>query len=1395
LIAHQYHVGEHLVVVFLRMLVRGSSDYNQGFLNDPKGYGDRYLAPLVDMAKIEKWLEDQISEAPPPEKQEPTEDERRYLWEVLGKEAPNGTEVLVCESEDWVRTVTDKKMRNKLVLLAEPLLEASENGTDEQCTIPVQNRSDLRIVGRYFPEHAKLFLAATVSDPSEAAVKRVRDRYSSILSAESTAVTEKLILQHSMRAYPNELLLDEDLWIDVEQDEASNLALSPEEASILESVHNLSGGTNSVGFPLFINGRAGSGKSTILQYLFADYLRLHFSMPRSESLRPPLYFSCSTDLLQRSREVVSGLLTCGHRCVLRHHHDADMGDAEREQEVLSACFREFHSFLYSYLPPEARSGGFSRSGYVDYARFKVLWHEKFGRDPKAVKSYGADVSWHVVRSYIKGLSADGYLDPEEYCEQPERERTVSEQTFEVIYKRVWKNWYGPMCEEGEYWDDQDLARRVLEDERIRPQYPAIFCDEAQDFTRLELEVLFRLSLFSERRLTPHELNRVPFAFAGDPFQTLNPTGFRWDAIKSAFVLKFLRSLDPASQSGIKDLNYQELSYNYRSTKNVVRLCNSIQAMRSVLFAIPDLKPQTTWQYESASPMPVWFEIGKGNVLDALKKETDLTIIVPCQEGEEIAYVDDDEFLSSAVQRDDTGVPQNVLSATRAKGLEFNRVVLYGFGRDCFPDLLAPLEGAESYADTPEMALPREYAVNRLYVAASRPKRRLFVIDSIEGMHRLWRFATDAETQEAILVQVRHDSGVWRENIGMLQPGVAESWSTDREDLSEVAARYEREGRSNRDYYMLRSAAMSYQNVGDQLKARQCLAFALLYEQQYKKAGDTFADCEDYEQALAAYWEGSEYEAITRLGKTTPEVCTGLEYRLSSFFTKSPSAKAGMDLLTMIEEKLSDSAFQDSVLPSQAWGSAIRRIFEDLLRAKLPDAQPRAWLNISQSAERLSHLGFSVSPSSLGMLFYRAEEWGPAVSYWSAAKDTQTDEFRDASARALLAEIESGRKSKATSDEAAVLAEFYTRTKQCSLAARYWAQVDDEKGLARACSLALEIGDRASALDAVKSVIEMAVRHGRWSQLLTLWEDGKWGLIHGEGKKALQQILREEGDAIDATATLLLAQSDLLPAADGSQQKRVSDLLKRLYVQDMSSWVRHTTPDVAGAAIERAGRVIDALQFWENVMAAPVFTIEQKQRAQRRWIKAKFRQADREERANRAQLARRHAGEAEEKVRAWGIADAYALPEYAAVRGFTQPVALPLSRHALQVSSKEPSTPPSLEADKPKEEPTSRAPVKPPPKPLDSHHLVWSVGELTFRYSKEARRINVEHRKTLETATIHLGEGRCTSSDVEFVSEGGNQGVFICRRWDLACDVSRLHDGHVGIRFPGERFEVLLQVGE
>lgn len=73
--------------------------------------------------------------------------------------------------------------------------------------------------------------------------------------------------------------------------------------------------------PVFINGRAGSGKSTMLFYLFADYCYRYQKYylqhrQRLNSVPHPLFLTYNEQLLGKAREGVKKLLKSHHKFLL-----------------------------------------------------------------------------------------------------------------------------------------------------------------------------------------------------------------------------------------------------------------------------------------------------------------------------------------------------------------------------------------------------------------------------------------------------------------------------------------------------------------------------------------------------------------------------------------------------------------------------------------------------------------------------------------------------------------------------------------------------------------------------------------------------------------------------------------------------------------------------------------------------------------------------------------------------------------------------------------------------------------------------------------------------------------------------------------------------------------------
>jgi hypothetical protein len=502
------------------------------------------------------------------------------------------------------------------------------------------------------------------------------------------SVNQELLLRQSKRAYPGLVVYDADLWVHgiQESDDKANLALSEEEAEVLRSGED--------GYPLFINGRPGSGKSTVLQYLFAEHLYNHLTYGKIPGL--PLYLTYNKELLDIARENVFRILISNAYKITA----SSLVNKEKAREAVEHSFVDFRDYLFSLLPTDKR---FDEHKHIGFPEFRLLFESKFSKNPdKDIRNLPAELAWHVLRTYIKGTVAEEneFLEPEAFRELPSKpEKSITNTTYDLVYNVIWSGWYRDLCEKEAHWDDQDLARTVLAmliaqpDDFQLANHPVVFCDEAQDFTRNELRLIFRLSLFSRRNLKPDVFGRIPFAFAGDPFQTLNPTGFDWESTRTTFYQTIIAQLDKRQKPSL-DFNFKELSFNYRSTRNIVQLCNFIHLIRGIAFSKTDLRPQKTWS-DKAANMPVYFDVSSPVLQSKLREQREIVIIVPCQEGEELSYVQADEFLRTiALNEDGQQITRNVLSPMRAKGQEFSRVVIYKFGEACrkeYPDLLQLVE--------------------------------------------------------------------------------------------------------------------------------------------------------------------------------------------------------------------------------------------------------------------------------------------------------------------------------------------------------------------------------------------------------------------------------------------------------------------------------------------------------------------------------------------------------------------------------------------------------------------------------------------------------------------------------------------------------------------------------
>lgn len=1270
LVAKEKKVGGHLVVVFLTVMIRGSREYEQDFCNDPVVYGARHFDDLVSDAMLAAFVDNRTALGQQPAKPDPSDVENELLYGAFshaGLVIPgacaqeDALDRIVCESHEWVEQVAQSRIQNQLTRLA-PLCTKALSGDDGLQYLPSSEKQGW---GIWSYRRAGYVLLLRVVDGVNTSTVEAEVRQA---AADLDAGETELLLKASRRAYPATVLTDDELWIDLEREEIANMALSPEESEVLKSARH-----SDTPFPLFINGRAGSGKSTILQYLFADILfaygtRVGFGIGggagTSGAPGCPLYLTANGELLRNARNFVHRLLT-GEAQFL----DPDDGLTCKDMDLpnlLDEAFREFHPFMLSLLPREIRSR-FQNAKHIDYPRFRRLWEQRFGKDPKASREYGPDLSWHVIRSYIKGMGAVELLSPEDYGQLPENQLTVTEQTFAAVYEQVWLRWYSGVREEG-YWDDQDLARCILDHDLAPRSYSAVFCDEAQDFTRIELEVLLRLSLYSNRSLPPDAVSRVPFAFAGDEFQTLNPTGFRWDSVKAAFVEKFIYELDPGRRTEKADLNYRELHYNYRSSEPIVRLCNLVQALRSATFGIPELRPQRPWLRQRNAPAVLFYKSGDAGFWSSFGEQAGAyVVIVPCNEGEEAEFVAKDPNLREHIELVD-GIPRNVLSAGRAKGCEYPAVVIYGFGDQADKDFCAPLgETTAGDADSRQL-LSLQYFINRVYVAVSRPKSRLVIVDGDDGLRKLWLIAKDEFARERLVGALKRGAEVWASEIGGMVVGRPGDLSRDDvPDRLENARAFEEDGRARRDAYLMMQAASAYRESDDIAKWRECRARALDFEDKALESGTAYAEAGLLEDARRCLWRAERpgWLKLIELTNDHPELLASIEVQWAKAIQSKPDVRTATDVIERFLQRTdNDPRFAQASYGEPIWQAAVEALLDRLVGQAVLSIPKAVAAGMLQMLDRLEGFGIRVAPKLLAEFCFVAEEYKRAADGWEEQGDRRSARYFEARAKSspypeclefwgrlngherISSEFEAHPSTVLNAaDSSTVIAALLKLDKLDRALALATQSGSGDGALAVALAAHRERKDDL-ANHALTLSMAIFVEQGEWDSVTSFVANGALGNGEEWRDKEVRSWLKDMAFDLKISLVKALARSDKLPSAPPRSEKIISQFLKDFLRVKDNKWNMHISYLEAGAAHERTGRITDSLMFYEAALRENLRSKEQLQ-IRMRWLAVKSRQLQYERSRQKSDPKQGKAIEAEIRVKTedWKLARPAELPEY------------------------------------------------------------------------------------------------------------------------------------------------------
>lgn len=1000
----QIAVAEKSTWVFcLAAIFRHDNQYHE-YLQDRRTYGNKNFEHLISENEIGEFVRERLADDDTITALPRVPDSLLPWLEPPSFSSEASLEDLVVyESEEWVEMAARQEAIERRSVFWDLVKDLEAIHRNEKNLSEI-DRPDIKVVnsGDCFVYYARV----TTCDPAPrrilfliAPFSKRPDRETLInLINKACPTADKLsggdlswtwLARFAKRAYPHYMLLDQEAWFDIQREKESNLALSPEEEEVLRSLSQQPT-AEAAGLPAFLNGRAGSGKSTMLFYLFADYCFRKILKPDLPGT--PLFLTYSKLLCDAARDSVNRILSCHHKY---REQTSPSADKASYRKMINECFQDFQSFLRESLRGNTERR-FLPEKRITFVRFRQMLAES-----KLKKSHriSPEMAWHVIRTFIKGYSAIGFMTREDYAEIPAKDAaTVDQETFAFIFDTIWKQWYLPLTsvsEDGDgWWDDLDLAREALihSDSVLKKEnsWPVIFCDEAQDFTRVELQLILKLSTWSGYDLGFNFKPHLPCAFAGDPFQTLNPTGFRWESVRATFLEEVLRMLDPEDRLGL-GLSFKELKLNYRSSPSIVRTTNLIQFMRHILFDHKNLEPQQAWQsYEDAAPRK--FLLGQNLSADQLKEHlSDTNIIVPCESDEILDFIKADPVLTAVFPDAAKGtVPKEIMTATQAKGLEFNRVVLYKFGEACPPDIWS--EGRSPKDPGQRMSI--EFYFNKLYVAISRARKYLFVIDTPEGDAKLWKLAEDRNSLDKLRKRASKPE-IWEEFEVISHGRVKDLQEFKVDDKINEARQFENAGKRDEDPDMMERAAGWYRSASWNEEEKECRAWAMKFRHEYLKAGQAFLRLKMEEPAWNCFWSGMHWSEMVAMGQQNPQR-GGPELRIASLMANSQAS------IEMFTDFLDDRARKNAIgfADSPQWLAFSDRL-KTLATSALsdPNTSSATFQKLASSIVNLAEKNFPGMRELAADCYAKAELYKDAVRWYEKAGMQKTQKYFRAKGRA------------------------------------------------------------------------------------------------------------------------------------------------------------------------------------------------------------------------------------------------------------------------------------------------------------------------------------------------------------------------------------------------------------
>ncbi|MFQ3675495.1 MAG: hypothetical protein SNJ64_03020, partial [Endomicrobiia bacterium] len=614
-------------------------------------------------------------------------------------------------------------------------------------------------------------------------------------------------------------------WKNILEKQSLYHALSEEERNI---VNQLTTDPNGKQYPTFITGRAGSGKTLMLQYLVYNYLCKTLNYyNEGEATFFPIYLTYSKKLIDEAKSRIN--IKVKHYMYNKNYKGFDNFREEYEEKT----FFQYIKFLCEKIIKKNEY----LENYVGFSHF-YEWFNSNG--------FNFDVyqSWYIIRTYIKGMAADGYdLTEEEFSSNPfvkADKHDVSIEDFNNIYEQVYLR-YKNYLKERNLKDEQDIAIEALKNvNNIDKYYAAIICDEAQDFTYVDFQLIGRISAFAYYNCNNDMIGRIPLVLAGDHLQTINPSGYNFKKVKSNYFVLYqlIFNVDIIWLGQ----NEHVLAYNYRSVPSIVKISNLIIENRNK-YLEESYAYQDTWrlnQNDAYSWGIISVEDFKKANNDVLKNK--IFIVFDEQKRNEMCQLLNNKGLQDVI----------IYTPQEAKGLEFSSVIIYKFSEH-----QPPFDANDN--------IKLSYFFNCLYVSVTRAENKLYIVDDYNNT--VWEKIFTEKKDMYNIIGDNDNIFPGTRNIGQDGP---EGIRYDAKKIFENAENVDLPKERRIQEYQ--NAKHLYSQLGDEQKQiTLCKARINELNNLYQDAANEYLSINNINDYLRCLWLGNNYNNIVEYADANPNI--------------------------------------------------------------------------------------------------------------------------------------------------------------------------------------------------------------------------------------------------------------------------------------------------------------------------------------------------------------------------------------------------------------------------------------------------------------------------------------------------------------------------------------------